>query len=324
MKKVLKIQVLLSIVIILSFFNFDVSNTEAAYSDNPNGVYHKLSDIVYRAQGTASDVTNMQKRLDDSGFLGAPGKYKVIDVIDVDNERNHPMATVAKGSGTHTLDKTGLKAMAVAIPGSKKLFLVFAGSENLIDFKTAYVSVSETSPGQSNQAQLYMNYIYKKFPTYASYNWYLTGHSLGGWVSTKLYLDIRSARWLTSATKFKYGGAINKSISGVFTFNTLPISKKNISSEQWNANLNGAYSNAVKNLYIANEWLNNTQKIHQNDLAYIGTKGSIDTGVPYTKLITTGIYDTLVTFATYKTKTSAHSLCSLKNSVTPINKTCNK
>ncbi|MFF2175513.1 hypothetical protein ACFVT8_03465 [Lysinibacillus sp. NPDC058147] len=130
-----------------------------------------------------------------------------------------------------------------------------------------------------------MNYIYSNYPTYSGYQWYFTGHSLGGYLAAKTYLDIRSANWLTS-TPWKYGGAVNKkTISGVYTFNPLPIPKNQISSTQWNANINKVYDSEIKNLYIENEWLNGVYDMHSDKMAYFGFKGAVPSSIPTYKTI---------------------------------------
>ncbi|MEK3797641.1 hypothetical protein MHI18_05125 [Peribacillus sp. FSL H8-0477] len=319
MKKILKIQVLLSIVIILFFFNFNVSTTKAAFSDKDNGLYHKLSEIVY----DADNLKKVKKKLTDAHY--PEPKFKVLDVLDIDNDKTHPIGKTANGKGIYGLQSTGFKAMAVLEKSSNNVIIAFAGTQknNPNDVLTAINSLTSTTSGQSFQAQLYMNYIFKaKLDKDKKYKFYLTGHSLGGWVSTKLYLDIRSANWLTSKTKFEYGGAIIPSISGVYTFNPLPISKKSISSEQWKANKNRVYDKDVKNLYIKNEWLNSTQQGHSDSLAYIGTQGAINKKITRKNYVTTGIKDTLIHYYTKDDMSESHKICKLKNSVTPINQSC--
>ncbi|MFD0829620.1 hypothetical protein ACT8ZR_29030 [Neobacillus sp. M.A.Huq-85] len=265
-KHILK-KISLAVLIFTVLSNAFVPRTYAAYSDNPNVVYYDLSRLVYKGS------TEMNNKLSS--------KFKVIDFVDVNQNQYHPMGTLINGKLSE-LKKTGFKAAAVVIEESKKLFIVFAGSSDIYDWNTAGKTVTEKTPGQEYQAQLYTNYIYKKFPKYQGYNWYFTGHSLGGWLAVKDYLDIRSANWVNDASKFKYGGAIGKSaISGVYTFNPLPISYDNVNLSQWNANQSGTYNSYIKNLYIENEWLNGVADMYPSKMAYFGTKGSINTGIQH-------------------------------------------
>ena len=287
--RLVKKNFLASILLIFLSTSF-VSPTQAAWNDNPTGVYYKLSEIVYDVGGNKhKNVT--QKKLLDLGKAkdGKSPKFKIIDAINVEEEPIHASALAKNGKSTHKLDNTGFRAMAVVVEDSKKLFIVFAGTNGFLgetfvnkkfnldnstfkDAATAGKAVIDGDAGQNIQAQLYTNYIYNKFPQYQNYNWYFAGHSLGGWLATKTYLDIRSAKWLVSSSKFRYGGAIGKKeISGVFVFNPLPIYKKSVSSTQWNANLNGTYDKNIQNYIIQNEWLNGVRMMHSSDLYYFGS-----------------------------------------------------
>ncbi|MFD2680639.1 lipase family protein [Bacillus seohaeanensis] len=255
------------------------TESKAGYSDNYNRLYYDLSRLVYSADYIDS-YYSIKTKLNN---LHGANKYKVISAVDVNDDYYHPMSTSSSTGDLLRLDSTGFKAMAVVAEGSKKLFIAFSGTDTYWDFipdlydaNAARVTLSSKAPGQNYQAQLFTNYIYEAFPRYQDYKWYFTGHSLGGWLATKTYLDIRSANWLIpNESTFEYGGPINKSISGVYTFNPLPIHKNQIPSIQWNANKRGVYNSDVKNLYINNEWLNGVYDMNTDVMDYIGTQGSI-------------------------------------------------
>ncbi|CAK8584791.1 alpha/beta hydrolase family protein [Priestia megaterium] len=251
---------------------------QASYTENPNGVYYELSRQVYNVKGDGSH-SSIESALNSK--LGK-GKFKVIDTIDVNEQNYHKAGTSSSSGKILPLDKTGFQAMTVVIEGSKKLYIAFSGSQSFSDYNTAKNIMEDDIPGQLYQAQLYANYIYKNFPQYQGYKWYFTGHSLGGWLATKLYLDIRAANWVIPTTsKYKYGGPIGKkTINGVYTFNPLPIRKgQHLPQTQWDANKNGVYNQDIKNLYIENEWLNGVYDMHSTEINYFGTKGSINTGI---------------------------------------------
>ncbi|MEB2280091.1 lipase family protein [Lysinibacillus xylanilyticus] len=242
------------------------SEAEAGYADNYNRLYYDLSAQVY----DVGDLTDQQIQHNINVLHGA-NKFQVIDAIDVQAEYNHPMK-----SPKSRLDNTGFKAMAVVAEGSQKLFIAFAGSQTSEDYWTAKNILENDKPGQLIQAHLYLNYIYTKFPKYQNYKWYLTGHSLGGWLSAKTYLDNRAARTAID-TSMTYGGPIRKAtISGVYTFNALPLIRTQMGETQWNANKNGTYSTDVKNLFFNNEWLNAFADMYPQQVDYIGVEGSID------------------------------------------------
>lgn len=313
------------LVCFLAFFIlFNVSFIKvnaAGFQDNPPGVYHRLSSLVYDVNGSTENLNALQYRLNSSNLAQA-GKYVIIDTIDVNENYYHPMATKKSGD-IEKLNATGFKAMAVVIPSSKKLFIAIAGSQDRFDYNNAKNVLEDDNPGQNYHAQLYTNYIYKNFPEYASYNWYITGHSLGGWLATKLYLDLRSANWLVGASDWKYAGVIKKSISGVYTFNTLPIKKESVPDKQWNENKKGLYNKEIKNLYVSNEWLNRFQKLHPNTFNYFGAKGSINKGISdeYSSISGTPAEDLihLVAIDRYR---EAHGLCQLSPHVFPKGDAC--
>ncbi|MCP8969825.1 lipase family protein [Ectobacillus ponti] len=265
------------------FSAYFAAPADAAYSDNKNSLYYELSNKVYEGQ------TAMQDRLTalyGRNSSGTPN-LRIIDFIDINNYIDgsgnllHPMGALQPGK-TKKFEKTGFSAAVVVDEANGKLFVTFAGSKDFYDYVTAGKAVSATPPGQEYQAQLYLNYIYKTYPNYQGYKWYFTGHSLGGWLATKMYLDIAAARWLNDPSVLVYGGAAGKSaISGVYTFNPLPISDVSISGTQWTANKNGAYKDNVMNSYIENEWLNGVSDMHPGKLAYVGSTGPINTGLKY-------------------------------------------
>lgn len=288
------------------------SKAEAGYADNYNSLYYDLSAQVYKV-GTLTDAAIQHNINLEHGA----NKFKVIDAIDVKSEPTHAMK-----SPKSSLDNTGFKAMAVVAEGSKKLFIAFAGSETAMDYLTAKNILENDKPGQLIQAHLYLNYIYTKFPEYQNYKWYLTGHSLGGWLAAKTYIDNRADR-LAVDTSMTYGGQIRKAtIDGVYTFNALPLIRTQMGETQWNANKNGTYSTDVKNLFINNEWLNAFADMYPQQADYIGFEGSIDKGLPtYASLgyTPTGITTSVGTYYLYGASTdvkNAHSLSNLKPYVT--------
>lgn len=272
----------LTLVLIVSSVIVSPGAANAGYADNYNRLYYDLSRLVYSAEYSSYTRKTIQ---DDLNSKHGAGKFKVISAVDVNADVYHPMSASSSTGEWLRLDGTGFKAMAVVAEGSNKLFIAFSGTDkswnfipDLNDANTARETLSSNAPGQNYQAQLFTNYIYEAFPAYRSYQWYFTGHSLGGWLATKTYLDIRSANWLLpDKSKFKYGGGIKKSsISGVYTFNPLPMGKSQISSTQWNANKNGLYDTDVKNLYLNNEWLNGVYDMNTDKMDYIGFQGSIN------------------------------------------------
>ncbi|MGE8080987.1 hypothetical protein [Peribacillus loiseleuriae] len=276
MKKLRRAPILLvlSFVLFVASLATHPSAAKAGYADNYNKLYYDLSSLVYQV----NKLSNADIQNEINSAHGA-NKFKVISAVDVESNPYHPMGSPQR------LDNTGFKAMAVVAEGSSKLFIAFAGTDlglfvtpTLNDANTARETLTSNAPGQNYQAQLFTNYIYEAYPAYRGYKWYFTGHSLGGWLATKTYLDIRSANWLIpDKSKFTYGGGIKKSkIDGVYTFNPLPTSNKQISTTQWNANKNGVYDTEVKNLYIDNEWLNGVYDMNTDQLDYIGVQGSVN------------------------------------------------
>lgn len=257
-----------SVILLVVSSVIDTDTASAGYADNYSRLYYDLADQVYNV-GKVSNATLTERINAKHG----EGKFKVISSVDVDNNPNHPMGQPFGG-----LDKSGFKAMAVVAVNSGKVFISFAGSQDTSDYKTALVTLEETKPGQAWHAHLYLNYIYSMFENYRNFDWYLTGHSLGGWVAAKTFLDVRSARVIVpSGSGYTYGGPIKKAtISGVYTFNALPVAEYQMDSTQWNANKNRTYHSYVKNLYVENEWLNSVYDMHTDELAYIGTTGGVN------------------------------------------------
>ncbi|MGD6899354.1 lipase family protein [Bacillus infantis] len=330
-KHATKVIAALSLVICVLFSSTSIS--KASFDENPNGVYLELARQVYnvKANNIKSNQDEIEAKL-NSRLAGGVKKFDVIDTIDVNSNPYHP-AGVNPAGYNNAFDATGFKAMAVVISGSKKVFIVFCGSKDVWDIASAERILANRVPGQLYQAQIYTNYIYEKYSQYKDYDWYFTGHSLGGWLAAKVYLDIRAGNWVTpSTTKYKYGGPIGKSnISGVFTFNPLPIGEQHVSSTQWNANNNGVYDAYIKNLYIQNEWLNTIQDMHPDKLQYFGTKGSINTGIKYYSdwglkpastpyLDVAGVYYESAFYQ--KAVNEGHRICQFGKWVTPIGNTC--
>ncbi|QPQ35947.1 hypothetical protein [Lysinibacillus sp. JNUCC-52] len=276
MLKKLSFTVLLSAILLVTF-TLGTSKAQAGYADNPSKLYYDLADQVYNV----GKKTNAEIQHAINLEHGA-NKFKVIDSVDINSNPNHPM-----GAPSYNLDRTGFKALAVVINpdnpnASKKLFIAFAGSEDGSDYATAASSLLNGSvPGQLHQAHLYLNYIYDKFG-YKDYQWYFTGHSLGGWLAAKSFLDVRAGITIVSNAKFTHYGPIKKkTISGVYTFNALSVAKTQMTDTQWTANKNGTYDSDVKNLYIENEWLNSIYDMHSDKIAYIGVKGGVDKSIPH-------------------------------------------
>lgn len=273
-KRIIVSFVTLSLVISL----FMTPSASAGYADNASALYYHLADQVYKVDGTSTGKQAVQSKLNtEFGW----GRYTVIDTVDSTNYYVlHPMAKLTNG-GQDFLDNTGLQAMAVV--GDGKLFIAVAGTNptDLSDLLTSKNIIESDTPGQLYQIQLYLNYLYTEYPGYRGYNWYITGHSLGGYLAAKTYLDIRAANWLNSSTRWVYGGAVKKSLSGVYTFNPLTIPKHQVSLTQWNANINGTYNSDIKNHYIENEWLNGVYDMHTSEMAYFGSRVSVNTGVPH-------------------------------------------
>lgn len=269
--------VLLSAILLLVTFTMDTSKAKAGYADNPSKLYYDLADKVY----SVGKKTNAEIQ-HEINLEHGPNKFKVIDSVHLDSDdplkNRHPMA-----SPGNSLNKTGFKAMAVIInpnnpdnPNpSKKLFIAFAGTQDKDDIANAAVTLlNGKTPGQLHQAHLYLNYIYDNFG-YKDYQWYFTGHSLGGWLAAKSFLDVRAGITVVGDPKFTHWGPIKKKPSGVYTFNALPVAKTQMTDTQWTANKNLTYHSDVKNLYVDNEWLNSIQDMHPSQLAYIGEEGSV-------------------------------------------------
>lgn len=314
-----------------AFINVFTEVAEASYRDNPKDVYYDLSELVYQVEGTntISELNNLTNQLNSR--QGTKDKFEVIDTINVDHRPFHPAS-----SGGDNFAATGFKAMTVIIKRevNPKLYIVFAGTDKglagINDAKAAGTIANSITPGQNHQAQLYVNYIYKRYKDYQNYSWYFTGHSLGGWLASKVYLDIRAARWLTYSSQFTYGGAIGKTasgIKGVFTFNPLPIGKNHVSKTQWDANKNGVYDHNINNMYIKNEWLHAVQTMRHNELAYFGNRNERNTGISsYQDLSYNGDYLTLqALLVDYAQKaavrkpsiTNAHRLAYMKQYLRP-------
>jgi hypothetical protein len=283
MKKIINLKVLLLSIISISLTLAPYgknSGASAAWNDNVSGLYYNLAKEVYYVNGWGPN-SNYQIQNRFNNIYG--NQYKIIDTISVNDRSYHPAGTLSNGD-SYSLAKTGFKAMAMVSTTSPKLYIAFSGTDemSLSDWNTSANIFQGDNPGQMYQAQLFLNYIYDTFPVYRGYNWYFVGHSLGGYNATKSYLDIRSMNYLNSSSKFKYGGAVKKTkVSGVFTFNPLPIPRHQVPSVQWQANKDGLYNTDVKNLFIQNEWLNGITDMHPYDIAYFGTKQAIDRGVKH-------------------------------------------
>ncbi|MCL1696981.1 MULTISPECIES: lipase family protein [unclassified Lysinibacillus] len=293
MLKKLGFTVLLSAILLLVTFTMGTSKAQAGYTDNPSKLYYDLADQVYNVGKKTNAEIQHAINLEHG-----PNKFKVIDSVDINSNQNHPM-----GAPSYNLDRTGFKAMTVVIAdpnGSKKLFIAFAGSENVSDYATAASSLLNGSvPGQVHQAHLYLNYIYDKFG-YKDYQWYFTGHSLGGWLAAKSYLDVRAGITVVSNQKFTHYGPIKKKkISGVYTFNALPVAKTQMTDTQWTANKNRTYHSDVKNLYIDNEWLNSIHDMHPTKLAYIGEEGAVNKKVPHFTSLSYSPFSPLIDIVNY-------------------------
>ncbi|PIE91877.1 hypothetical protein [Bacillus fungorum] len=313
-----------SFVVFLLLFNIGIPGASASFQDNPTGVYHKLASLVYDIDSTGGNISELQKRLDDSN-IGPTGKYVIIDVININGNNTKPPMAADMTGGINRLGPSGFKAMAVVDTSStsKKLFIAIAGSENMHDYTAARNVIENDNPEQIYHAHLYTNYIHKTYPQYASYKWYLTGHSLGGWLTTKLYLDTRSANWIVRADQWKYGGAIKKSFSGVYTFNTLPIQEGSVTVKQWEENKKGLYNKIIKNLFISNEWLNRLQKLHSNKMNYFGDRGSINKNISNDLwfVSTTPIADIILLLSNTEIS-EGHRLCQLSPHVFPKGDAC--
>lgn len=267
---------------LLSVSLMDTNSVQAGFADNYSRLYYDIAAQAYKVgEKTDKEIENyINDRHGDK-------KFKVIASVDVNSNPDHPM-----GKPVYNLKKTGFKALAVVKEpvndtDKGKVFVAFAGTQpslNLSDHKNALVSVEgDNTPGQNYQAHLFLNWLYVQNYNYQKYDWYFTGHSLGGWLASKSYLDVRSAKALVTDPAYTNRGPIKKSkISGVYTFNALPIAKRQISSTQWSANLQGTYNTDVKNLFVDNEWLNSIYDMHPTEINYIGFKGAVD--VQKTKL----------------------------------------
>lgn len=271
MFKKLSFTILFSAILLLFTSGMDTSKAHAGYADNPSKLYYDLADQVYNVgKKSTADIQHA------INLEHGANKFKVIDSVDINSNPNHPM-----GAPSYNLDKTGFKALAVVINpeipnASKKLFIAYAGTQDFSDGANAAVSLlTGSTPGQLHQAHLYLNYIYDRFG-YKDYQWYFTGHSLGGWLAAKTFLDVRAGITVVSSSKFLHQGPIKKkTISGVYTFNALPVMKSQMTDTQWTANKNLTYHSDVKNLYIDNEWLNSIEDMHPFSLAYIGEEGPV-------------------------------------------------
>lgn len=270
---------MVAIILVASSLVYSPSKAEAGYDDNYSRLYYDLARLVYDAKDTDTSQDAIEDEL--NALHANYKKYKVIESVDINHNSYHEMAASSASPNIYyKLDKTGFKAMAVVAEGSHKIWIAFSGTDNMstADYNTARVTMSSKNPGQAYHAQLFTNFIYEKYPEYQGFDYYFTGHSLGGWVSTKLYLDIRAANWLIpDKSSFLYGGPVKKSIiSGVYTFNPLPMHKNQMQTIQWDKNKNeGIYNKYVKNLYHNNEWLNGIYDMNKDVLNYIGFKGSI-------------------------------------------------
>ena len=273
MKKHLIKRFSLAVLVFFTLFStYSVKPAQAYYYDNESTIYYKLSELIYKGFAPLELENALRKKFGMVKGSSYITKYKVIEYVVADNQDNHPMAKPGK------LKQSGFQAAAVVDKESKKLFIVFAGTsagEIFDDGKAALQTTTKTAPEQERQAQLFINYVYKNNKDYQNYKWYFTGHSLGGWLATKLYLDIQDKKWLNSSTKYKYGGAIGKkTIAGVYTFNPLPITKGSVSKGLWDQNEKGKYDSYINNLYIDNEWLNAVSDMHPKQLVYFGKETS--------------------------------------------------
>ncbi|MFP7442501.1 hypothetical protein SFC50_02240 [Bacillus infantis] len=277
------IAALFSMILLLSVTLVDTNNVQAGYTDNPSRLYFDLSQEAYRVgKDTDAEIAAYINKYHGGG---RDDKYEVIASVDVNSDPEHPM-----GKPVNNLEPSGFKALAVVkkpAVGSPegKVFIAFAGTDHGegrdADIENAAVSLTENTPAQNFHAHLFLNWVYLQNQTYKDYKWYFTGHSLGGWLASKAYLDVRSARSLVNIPPYTNRGPIKKDkISGVYTFNALPISKGQMGATQWNANLNGTYDTDVKNLYIDNEWLNGIYDMHKDEIEYIGVKGSVNENLP--------------------------------------------
>ncbi|MEF2095143.1 hypothetical protein V3595_10785 [Bacillus sp. CFBP9009] len=300
------------------------------WNDNPIYIYYKLSDLAYQIKGNKEKHKKIiQQELNklSMDIYGGELKFNIIDGVKNNTHlgqmfNKHPFSTNAEDTSKMIkLNITGFQAMAVVQENSDKLFIALAGTNEYFDAKNAAVNLFGFKvPGQTYQSQLYINYLYDKFPEYRDYKWYFVGHSLGGWLAVKTYLDINSTTWLNAPTKFKFGGAIhNIKINGVFTFNPLGINKSGVTAQQWVDNDDNAYDNVIMNYVIENEWLYEIQKMNPQTINYFGSIKKFNKGIKDYKQFgfkpNWPVKDTLTYYMFHKTIRQGHSLSNFEEYV---------
>lgn len=261
--KLTKIALLVCLVTIISLISNNKAN--AGYADNTSRLYYELSSQVYNHSTAKTIENNLYK-------VFKPAKYKVIDTIDLSKTNKHEMARSADKKYIKPLSKTGFQAITVVNTSNKRLYIAFAGSAQLSDFRQVSETLESSQPAQVYDAHLYLNYIYNQFPEYRKYKWYLTGHSLGGYLATKSLLDAETKNILIPASrKLLHSGAIKKTISGVYTFNPVTMNIKHFNKGQQAKNTSGNYRKTIHNLVYKNELVHAYQQKNAKSSVYLGT-----------------------------------------------------
>lgn len=253
-----------------------VIQQKTSYSDNSSKLYYELAKIAYKHYSAKEIESYLNRQFKHT--------YTVIDTIDLSKTTKHEMATSADGTYLKELNKSGFQAFVVVNPTNKRLYVAFAGSEQLTDFKQVAAKMATSVPAQAYDAHLYLNYIYDKYPKYRSYNWYVTGHSYGGYLATKVFLDAESKQVLIpSSRQLLYSGALRKKIQGVYTFNPVTMYIDHYANGQHQKNKKGQYNKLVHNLVYKDELVH--KYYNKLIMGYVGTT----TVVHDNKLILTSI-----------------------------------
>ncbi|MBV7505077.1 DUF2974 domain-containing protein [Bacillus sp. sid0103] len=256
-RKIANIFVLLVLVISSLLIS---NNNRAEASVSTYDLMKKFSSLAYldaRLEGT-----KLKK--------GVPAGWVFVEQVD---DNYNPLHPAFKPWGAIS---SSFQATVFVNNKEKKLVVAFRGSQTDLkdlawkDWQNNFRAVTSDDNVQAKNGHLYLNYLYNmKNKKYKNYKWYFTGHSLGGWLSQKLYFDAKTGKvYNNDKKKYKYYGKITKKdITAIVTFNSLPLTKYNVSKSTWDTMKKDT---KVTNYVVKNEVLNELTLIKPKDFKYSG------------------------------------------------------
>ncbi|MFC0187285.1 Mbeg1-like protein [Fictibacillus aquaticus] len=232
------------------------SKTNQAQASEPPSTktFYKFSKLSYvNARKEKSSIVNQ-----------LPSGWKFVEQID---DVYNPYHAAFRPNGAIS---SGLSLSVFVNNDKDQVVIAYRGtSGGWVDWHNNLRAATGDENVQVKNAHLYLNYFYKNNEKYREYDWFFTGHSLGGWLSQKLFLDAENNTvYNTSSNKYKYYGKIKKkSISKAVTFNPIPMSIKHTPSADWE---DMDSESDVTNHVIQNEVLNEFIVVKPNEFKYLG------------------------------------------------------